>query len=396
MLSIRRSTQQYEGWLKEQLEGKIVAKDLRDKHKKMQKDPFSFLRATYWRWAETVLEVCPQLATAPSVLAVGDIHLENFGTWRDTEGRLIWGVNDFDEAAEMPYAVDLVRLATSALLANARRATAVEVSRALLRGYRKGLAAPYPIVLDRRFRWLRQLVVVSEDRRRDFWEKMHREKPRRAPPRYRKMLTKSMPQERLDMWTAPRTAGAGSLGRPRWIAVAEWNGGEVVREAKALVVSAWCRAHAGGVKKLRCSEIANGRYRAADPWFAVEGNIAVRRLSPNNRKIEADDPALAHLSGRLLQAMGRELASVHLGVSDRRRAILRDLDRREAGWLAASARNMAAATRRDFEAYGPRPRSPRQAPACSFIASWRSLSSLPFTVSSRSTSSMTATGAESP
>jgi len=32
------------------------------------------------------------------VLAVGDLHVENFGTWRDAEGRLIWGVNDFDES----------------------------------------------------------------------------------------------------------------------------------------------------------------------------------------------------------------------------------------------------------------------------------------------------------
>jgi hypothetical protein len=78
----------------------------------------------------------------------------------------------------------------------------------------------------------------------------------------------------------------------------------------------------------------------------------VRRLSPNNRKIGADDPALARLTAKLLQAMGRELASVHLGARDRRRAILRDLDRREKGWLAASTRAMADATRRDFAAYG--------------------------------------------
>ena len=45
---------------------------------------------------------------------------ENFGTWRDAEGRLIWGVNDFDEAARMPYALDIVRLATSAVLAEVR------------------------------------------------------------------------------------------------------------------------------------------------------------------------------------------------------------------------------------------------------------------------------------
>jgi len=36
------------------------------------------------------------------VLAVGDLHVENFGTWRDAEGRLIWGVNDFDEAWRLP------------------------------------------------------------------------------------------------------------------------------------------------------------------------------------------------------------------------------------------------------------------------------------------------------
>ena len=39
---------------------------------------------------------------APKVLAVGDIHIENYGSWRDAEGRVVWGVNDFDEAAKCP------------------------------------------------------------------------------------------------------------------------------------------------------------------------------------------------------------------------------------------------------------------------------------------------------
>ena len=315
MLNIGRSTSAYEAWLKQQLGGSLVAKDLQRKHEKMRKDgPFAFLRASYWRWAETVLEVCPQLASAPSVLAVGDIHLENFGTWRDAEGRLIWGVNDFDEAAEMPYAIDLVRLATSALLAHARQdGRAEQISRDLLRGYRKGLAAPSPIVLDRKYRWLRRIVVVSEDRRRDFWEKIHREKPKRAPPRYRKLLADSLPRGHAEACTAPRTAGTGSLGRPRWIAVAEWNGGEVVREAKALVLSGWCRAHARGTLKLRCKEIGNGRYRAPDPWLTFEDDIVVRRLSPNNRKIEADDPALARLSAQAAAGDGAGAGERALG-----------------------------------------------------------------------------------
>ena len=102
MLEIHQSVKGYEGWLRRQLGREFVEKDLAQKHDKMRESPFAFLRATYWRWAETILEICPDAASAPQVLAVGDIHLENFGTWRDADGRLVWGVNDFDEAAEMP------------------------------------------------------------------------------------------------------------------------------------------------------------------------------------------------------------------------------------------------------------------------------------------------------
>src|SRR5207245_8315262 len=76
-----------------------------------------FLRATFYRWAARWRALVGDVAAAPTVLAVGDLHLENFGTWRDSEGRLIWGVNDFDESCPMPYTMDLVRLATSVRLA---------------------------------------------------------------------------------------------------------------------------------------------------------------------------------------------------------------------------------------------------------------------------------------
>ena len=356
MLSMRRSTRLYEDWLAAQLHGDTVQADLRRKHKKMRTSPFAFLRATYWRWAETVLEVCPSLETGPRVLAVGDIHLENFGTWRDDEGRLIWGINDFDEAAEMPYALDLVRLATSALLAHGKRgAPASTIARAILRGYRQGLAEPSPTVLDRKYRWLHKLVVVSNDRRREFWQEIDADaaKAGKAPPRYRKALQASMPAPGLDLCIGRRRAGLGSLGRPRWVAVANWKGGPVVREAKALVASGWYRAHNTANARIRCGDIACGQHRAPDPWYAVASGIVVRRLSPNNRKIEADDPAMQTLSERLLVAMARELAAVHLGVADRSRAILRDLDKRHGdGWLADSAQQMAKATRADFKAYG--------------------------------------------
>ena len=114
-MSILEDTEEYESWLRTQC--KVVEKDLDHKHERMRKNPFVFLRATYYRWARRVEKICSELADAPSTLCVGDIHLENFGTWRDADGRWVWGVNDFDEAAVMPYAFDLVRLTASVELA---------------------------------------------------------------------------------------------------------------------------------------------------------------------------------------------------------------------------------------------------------------------------------------
>ncbi len=73
----------------------------------MTKDVFSFLRATFYRWVVLFPQTCPELAAAPALLGVGDLHVENFGTWRDGEGRLIWGINDFDEACTLAYTSDL-------------------------------------------------------------------------------------------------------------------------------------------------------------------------------------------------------------------------------------------------------------------------------------------------
>src|SRR6195256_3432217 len=90
-MPIRGANQAYEKWLGAQLGDELVEDDLARKQKKMADSPFGFLRPTSWRGAETILEVSPALAGAPPVRAVGDIHLENFGTWRDVEGRIVWG-----------------------------------------------------------------------------------------------------------------------------------------------------------------------------------------------------------------------------------------------------------------------------------------------------------------
>jgi Uncharacterized protein conserved in bacteria (DUF2252) len=345
----------YEAWLRLQLDGDVVERDLARKRKKMAQGPFPFLRATYWRWAETILDVCPHLAGAPSVLAVGDIHLENYGTWRDDDGRLVWGVNDFDEAAEMPYALDLVRLGTSAALARpSDDAVTGEICAAITEGYAKGLKEPRPFVLDEEHEWLRNLVVVPEQERAQFWEKIDALEPADRPPaeRYRKAIESSLPEPGIEIAKfCPRRAGTGSLGRPRWVGVADWRGARLIREAKALVMSGWTRVPGNGPQTLRCKEIAFGRYRAPDRWFDVLDNTAVRRLSPNNRKIEVKAQSDDLLDTRMLGAMGHELANVHLGTGEWRAAVENDLANRPAGWLREAVRDATRFVADEFNAW---------------------------------------------
>jgi len=177
-MSIHIDTQCYERRLGKQCTVDKAA--LKQKHKRMCEDAFVFLRATYYRWARKIDDWCPELHDAPHVLAIGDLHTENYGTWRDGQGRLVWGVNDFDEAASMPYVLDLVRLATSAALAPRRLLPANETCRAILEGYRGGLDDPRPMLLEENGAWMRDLAVCTRRKCDAFWEKVakfRRDKP---------------------------------------------------------------------------------------------------------------------------------------------------------------------------------------------------------------------------
>jgi uncharacterized protein (DUF2252 family) len=339
-MNIFQSTKRYEDWLRQQLDD-VVEEHLVAKHKKMAESPFEFLRATYWRFAETILTEYPGLKSAPQALAVGDIHVENFGTWRDGDGRLVWGVNDYDEAARMPYVLDIVRLAASAALAMDHGLTDTAICEAVTEGYCRGLKAPRPFVLDRDHDWLRHKVIVRDGEREKFWDKFDpariaKDKPEKVDPvapeelrrRYRKAIERAQPRAMTTLKFYSREAGTGSLGHPRYFGVGEWQGDLVVREAKAMTRSAWARVHGGG-HRLRCAEIATGLYRSADPTYRLRGHVVVRRLSPNDFKIEVEQPKQKGkakkkkdekvksraprelISTEMLSAMGHELASIH-------------------------------------------------------------------------------------
>jgi uncharacterized protein (DUF2252 family) len=83
-MNIAKCTEKYEAWLSGHI--RLIEQDLQLKHQQMRAAAFPFLRATYYRWAQIWAEICGPAARAPRVLAVGDLHVENFGTWRDIEG----------------------------------------------------------------------------------------------------------------------------------------------------------------------------------------------------------------------------------------------------------------------------------------------------------------------
>jgi len=142
----------------------------------MRADPFLFFRATFYRWAQLWPEACPKLARAPRVHTVGDLHVENFGTWRDAEGRLVWGVNDFDEAFPMSFPNDLVRVAVSALLAARShpgfKLKPGEISAQLADGYHCQIErGGEPFVLMEHYPKLRKMAVQDLRQPAEFWRR---------------------------------------------------------------------------------------------------------------------------------------------------------------------------------------------------------------------------------
>lgn len=350
MISIQESVDRYEANLRAMLGRELVTGDLVYKHEQMRKTPFLFLRATCFRWAETATLLCPELAACPAVLSVGDAHIENFGLWRDADSRLVWGANDFDEAAKIPYPLDLVRLGVSALLYENNPLKSGDVAMAVLSGYRKGLRGPRPFILEDGHFWLRDLFTVSTDERARFWEKLAELKKAKPPARFVLALKRAFPEPPPKLTIGARRAGVGSLGRPRFTATASWRGASVVREAKAVIPSCWSRARAPDLAGKALVRAAKGPYRAPDPWLSVTDGVAVRRLGPNTRKLEFGD--IGRLNLTLLHAMGFELANIHMGDSSGAGAAAADFARRRGTrWLEKAMARTAAATISDWKDY---------------------------------------------
>lgn len=371
-MCIHAWTASYREWLERQVPF-VVAKDIQKKYDDMMDSPFVFLRATYYAWTRLWPAAFPGEMSAPKVTAVGDLHMENFGTWRDAEGRLAWGINDFDEASILPYTNDLVRLATSVALAYDDRRIATpgkDLCHTFLESYCRCLELDggQPVVFGEKHRHLEEHILrdliqnrakeeENRNKRRNRGE-AHRpkgflERAAPTPPAdCREALENALPVGTGMVEIRPRVAGVGSLGRPRFVAMKLWRGGPVMREAKARVPSAvvWACGNASGDGTDAFDLLLRQSVRSHDVFLHLSGRWVIRRLAADSDKIKVKSlPRRLELEVAAL--MGQEVANVHLATEGKKGTIIRDLERRPSGWLLKAARKMAALTKETYKAW---------------------------------------------
>ncbi|GAA3370313.1 DUF2252 domain-containing protein [Streptomyces sannanensis] len=122
--------------------GELLAADpaaFRVKFRKMAASAFAFYRGTaclFYTDLEQEKDSGPYLDERTGRVWIhGDLHAENFGTYMDANGRLIFNVNDFDEAYVGPFTWDLKRFAASVALIGYAKAFSDEQITELVRIY---------------------------------------------------------------------------------------------------------------------------------------------------------------------------------------------------------------------------------------------------------------------
>ena len=229
-----------------------------EKYRKMRKDAFTFFRGTCHLFYQDL----PQESTlnlAPVVWICGDLHLENFGTYKGDldatqteqhQRQIYFGMNDFDEGVAAPCTWDLARLSTSILLAvtslDLDRSVGENLVRVYLDAYTSALNTGkiYPIVAANARGVVADLLETLQRRkRRDFLaERTEFIKDRRRLKIDDRQISISSQRSKListiNEWaqTQPdpaffevldvglRLAGTGSLGLDRYLVLVAGKG----------------------------------------------------------------------------------------------------------------------------------------------------------------------------
>src|SRR5512137_832313 len=121
------------------------------KYAKMAQSPFIFLRGACHLFYDA-LPKAGVFRSAPLAWCCGDLHFENYGSYKGDNRLVYFDINDFDEAALAPATWDIVRLLTSIQCADealrATKAEALAVSRLCVDAYRGALVEGKPLWVE--------------------------------------------------------------------------------------------------------------------------------------------------------------------------------------------------------------------------------------------------------
>ncbi|MBA5688641.1 DUF2252 domain-containing protein [Rugamonas apoptosis] len=319
------------------------------KYRLLASNPFAFLRGTCHLFYQDYTPPCQ----APLAWICGDLHLENFGTYKGDNRLSYFDLNDFDEAALAPASWELSRFLVSLLLAadvlRVRRRDALFLCRRFLDTYGAELATgkarwleratargmikalmrdirtrSRPAFLDRRTdirngkRRLRldgvKALPVAEAERARVTALMAHYAATQTDQKFFKVLD-----------VARRIAGTGSLGLERYVVLLRGRGGMDgnflldIKNAPASALAPWlpCPQPAWDSEAQRIVAVQR-RVQAITPAFLTDmtfdgQSYVLKELLPDQDRLTLDqwDGKLARLEAVVCD-MGALLAWAHL------------------------------------------------------------------------------------
>jgi len=121
------------------------------KYAKMAQSPFIFLRGACHLFYPALPDT-PLFRRAPLAWSCGDLHFENFGSYKGDNRLVYFDINDFDEAALAPASWDLLRLLTSIRSGaddlHVTGQEALAVSQSCVDAYRQALVKGKPLWVE--------------------------------------------------------------------------------------------------------------------------------------------------------------------------------------------------------------------------------------------------------
>lgn len=224
---------------------------LQKKYQLMQQDPFVFFRGTchlfYEDWPKDSL-----LNKAPAVWNCGDLHLQNFGSYKGDNRLVYFDINDFDEGILAPCTWDVTRFVTSVLVGastiGVQESEAIAICYDYLDSYTNTLAKGQArtveketaqgmvkehletLNLRKRKEFLDKRTQVKNGKRRFIIDGEHyRECPKEKQEKIKELINNwSSKREDKNFFAvldiAERIAGTGSLGVARYGIIVEGKG----------------------------------------------------------------------------------------------------------------------------------------------------------------------------